>query len=57
MKPIRTLLALSLGLALAACGRPGQFKTRLIAVTHMSNVTGTVVDVGAIARGTAPSSR
>ena len=27
-------------------------KTRLIAVTHMSNVTGTVVDVGAIARGT-----
>ncbi|MDO5703654.1 MAG: cysteine desulfurase [Paracoccus sp. (in: a-proteobacteria)] len=27
-------------------------RTRLIAVTHMSNVTGTVVDVGAIARGT-----
>ena len=27
-------------------------KTRLIAITHMSNVTGTVVDVGAIARGT-----
>lgn len=27
-------------------------KTRLIAVTHMSNVTGTVVDIGAIARGT-----
>ncbi|MDO5619923.1 MAG: cysteine desulfurase [Paracoccus sp. (in: a-proteobacteria)] len=27
-------------------------KTRLIAVTHMSNVTGTVVDVAAIARGT-----
>ena len=27
-------------------------KTRLIAVTHMSNVTGTIVDVGAIARGT-----
>ena len=27
-------------------------KTKLIAVTHMSNVTGTVVDVGAIARGT-----
>lgn len=26
--------------------------TRLIAVTHMSNVTGTVVDVGAIARST-----
>lgn len=26
-------------------------RTRLIAVTHMSNVTGTVVDVGAIARG------
>ena len=24
---------------------------RLIAVTHMSNVTGTVVDIGAIARG------
>ncbi|MTE01437.1 SufS family cysteine desulfurase [Paracoccus sp. YIM 132242] len=28
-------------------------RTRLIAVTHMSNVTGTIVDVGAIARGTA----
>lgn len=27
-------------------------KTRLIAVTHMSNVTGTVVDAAAIARGT-----
>ncbi|MDO5641120.1 MAG: cysteine desulfurase [Paracoccus sp. (in: a-proteobacteria)] len=27
-------------------------KTRLIAVTHMSNVTGTVVDLAAIARGT-----
>ncbi|AUH65954.1 cysteine desulfurase [Paracoccus zhejiangensis] len=27
-------------------------KTKLIAVTHMSNVTGTVVDVAAIARGT-----
>lgn len=27
-------------------------KTRLVAVTHMSNVTGTIVDVGAIARGT-----
>lgn len=27
-------------------------KTKLIAVTHMSNVTGTVVDIGAIARGT-----
>ncbi len=27
-------------------------RTRLIAITHMSNVTGTVVDVGAIARGT-----
>ncbi|WBU55820.1 cysteine desulfurase [Paracoccus sediminicola] len=27
-------------------------KTRLIAVTHMSNVTGTVVDVGAIAKRT-----
>ncbi len=27
-------------------------RTRLIAVTHMSNVTGTVVDVAAIARGT-----
>ena len=27
-------------------------RTRLVAVTHMSNVTGTVVDVGAIARGT-----
>lgn len=27
-------------------------KTKLIAVTHMSNVTGTVVDVGAIAHGT-----
>ncbi len=27
-------------------------RTRLIAVTHMSNVTGTVVDVGAIARAT-----
>lgn len=27
-------------------------RTRLIAVTHMSNVTGTIVDVGAIARGT-----
>ncbi len=27
-------------------------RTRLIAVTHMSNVTGTVVDVGAIARTT-----
>ena len=27
-------------------------KTRLIALTHMSNVTGTVVDVGAVARGT-----
>jgi len=27
-------------------------RTRLIAVTHMSNVTGTVVDVGAIARST-----
>lgn len=27
-------------------------RTRLIAVTHMSNVTGTVVDVGAIACGT-----
>ncbi len=27
-------------------------RTRLIAVTHMSNVTGTLVDVGAIARGT-----
>ncbi|SMO52927.1 cysteine desulfurase [Paracoccus laeviglucosivorans] len=27
-------------------------KTRLVAVTHMSNVTGTVVDVAAIARGT-----
>ena len=27
-------------------------RTKLIAVTHMSNVTGTVVDVGAIARGT-----
>lgn len=28
-------------------------RTRLVAVTHMSNVTGTVVDVAAIARGTA----
>lgn len=27
-------------------------RTRLVAVTHMSNVTGTVVDVAAIARGT-----
>jgi len=27
-------------------------RTKLIAVTHMSNVTGTLVDVGAIARGT-----
>ena len=27
-------------------------KTRLIAVTHMSNVTGTIVDVGAIAQST-----
>ncbi len=27
-------------------------RTRLVAITHMSNVTGTVVDVGAIARGT-----
>jgi len=27
-------------------------RTRLIAITHMSNVTGTVVDVGAIAHGT-----
>lgn len=27
-------------------------RTRLIAITHMSNVTGTVVDVGAIARDT-----
>ncbi|MAN55018.1 MAG: cysteine desulfurase [Paracoccus sp. (in: a-proteobacteria)] len=27
-------------------------KTRLVAVTHMSNVTGTIVDVGAIAHGT-----
>lgn len=27
-------------------------RTKLIAVTHMSNVTGTVVDIGAIARGT-----
>lgn len=27
-------------------------RTRLIAITHMSNVTGTVVDVAAIARGT-----
>ncbi|MTH78849.1 cysteine desulfurase [Paracoccus aestuariivivens] len=27
-------------------------KTKLVAVTHMSNVTGTVVDVAAIARGT-----
>ncbi|MBK4217226.1 cysteine desulfurase [Paracoccus caeni] len=27
-------------------------KTKLIAVTHMSNVTGTIVDVAAIARGT-----
>ena len=27
-------------------------RTRLIALTHMSNVTGTVVDVGAVARGT-----
>ncbi|HRO15090.1 MAG TPA: cysteine desulfurase [Paracoccus sp. (in: a-proteobacteria)] len=27
-------------------------RTRLIAVTHMSNVTGTIVDVGAIARAT-----
>lgn len=27
-------------------------RTKLIAVTHMSNVTGTVVDVGTIARGT-----
>ncbi|MBD9528251.1 cysteine desulfurase [Paracoccus sp. PAR01] len=27
-------------------------KTKLIAITHMSNVTGTVVDVGAIGRGT-----
>lgn len=27
-------------------------RTRLIAVTHMSNVTGTIVDLGAIARGT-----
>lgn len=27
-------------------------KTRLIALTHMSNVTGTVVDIGAVARGT-----
>lgn len=27
-------------------------RTKLIAITHMSNVTGTVVDVGAIARGT-----
>ncbi|MDP0927191.1 cysteine desulfurase [Paracoccus onubensis] len=27
-------------------------RTRLIAVTHMSNVTGTIVDVGTIARGT-----
>lgn len=26
-------------------------RTRLIALTHMSNVTGTVVDVGAVARG------
>ena len=27
-------------------------RTRLVAITHMSNVTGTVVDVGAIAQGT-----
>ncbi|GGF64372.1 cysteine desulfurase [Paracoccus acridae] len=27
-------------------------RTKLIAVTHMSNVTGTVIDIGAIARGT-----
>lgn len=27
-------------------------RTRLVAVTHMSNVTGTIVDVAAIARGT-----
>ena len=27
-------------------------RTKLIAVTHMSNVTGTIVDIGAIARGT-----
>ncbi|UXU74093.1 MULTISPECIES: cysteine desulfurase [unclassified Paracoccus (in: a-proteobacteria)] len=27
-------------------------RTRLIAVTHMSNVTGTIVDIAAIARGT-----
>ena len=27
-------------------------RTKLIALTHMSNVTGTVVDVGAVARGT-----
>ncbi|MDO5529606.1 MAG: cysteine desulfurase [Paracoccus sp. (in: a-proteobacteria)] len=27
-------------------------KTKLIALTHMSNVTGTIVDIGAIARGT-----
>jgi cysteine desulfurase / selenocysteine lyase len=32
---------------LAACGP----RTRLIAVTHMSNVLGTVVDVGAICKG------
>ena len=27
-------------------------RTKLVALTHMSNVTGTVVDVGAVARGT-----
>ncbi len=27
-------------------------RTRLVALTHMSNVTGTLVDVGAVARGT-----
>ncbi len=27
-------------------------RTKLIALTHMSNVTGTVVDIGAVARGT-----
>lgn len=40
--------SLSADKVLAAVGP----RTRLIAVTHMSNVTGTVVDVAAIARGT-----
>ncbi|QJD17591.1 cysteine desulfurase [Paracoccus sanguinis] len=40
--------SLPAGKVLAAVGP----RTRLIAVTHMSNVTGTIVDVGAIARGT-----